>query len=34
VTDVRMTERLADSPARLVDPEGALNQEMQRVYRC
>ena len=33
VTDVRMTERLADSPARLVDPEGAPNQEMQRVYR-
>ena len=22
-----------ESPARLVDPEGALNQEMQRVYR-
>jgi molecular chaperone HtpG len=33
VTDVRMTERLSDSPARLVDPEGAMNQEMQRVYR-
>ena len=33
VTDVRMTDRLSDSPARLVDPEGALNQEMQRVYR-
>lgn len=33
VTDVRMTERLSGSPARLVDPEGALNQEMQRVYR-
>jgi molecular chaperone HtpG len=33
VTDVRMTERLSDSPARLVDPEGVLNQEMQRVYR-
>jgi molecular chaperone HtpG len=33
VTDVRMTERLSDSPARLVDPEGAPNQEMQRVYR-
>jgi len=33
VTDVRMTNRLSDSPARLVDPEGALNQEMQRVYR-
>lgn len=33
VTDVRMTERLSDSPARLVDPEGTPNQEMQRVYR-
>ncbi len=33
VGDVRMTDRLSDSPARLVDPEGAPNQEMQRVYR-
>jgi molecular chaperone HtpG len=33
VTDIRMTDRLSDSPARLVDPEGAPNQEMQRVYR-
>ncbi len=33
VTDVRMTDRLQDSPARLIDPEGGLNQEMQRVYR-
>ena len=33
VTDVRMTDRLSESPARLVDPEGAPNQEMQRVYR-
>ena len=33
VTDVRMTDRLSGSPARLVDPEGSLNQEMQRVYR-
>jgi molecular chaperone HtpG len=33
VADVRMTTRLSGSPARLVDPEGALNQEMQRVYR-
>jgi molecular chaperone HtpG len=33
VTDVRMTERLTGSPARLVDPEGSINQEMQRVYR-
>ena len=33
VTDVRMTVRLSDSPARLVDPEGALDQSMQRVYQ-
>ena len=33
VADVRMTDRLTESPARLVDPEGVLNQEMQRVYR-
>jgi molecular chaperone HtpG len=33
VTDVRMTDRLADSPARLVDAEGALDQEIQYVYR-
>jgi molecular chaperone HtpG len=33
VTDVRMTERLSDSPARLVDPEGSHGQEMQRLYR-
>ena len=33
VTDIRMTDRLSGSPARLVDPEGAPNQEMQRVYR-
>jgi len=33
VTDVRMTDRLVDSPARLVDPEGALDQEIQYVYR-
>lgn len=33
VADVRMTDRLSDSPARLVDPEGGPNQEMQRVYR-
>jgi molecular chaperone HtpG len=33
VSEVRMTDRLSESPARLVDPEGALNQEMQRVYR-
>ncbi|MCL4562558.1 MAG: molecular chaperone HtpG [Chloroflexi bacterium] len=33
VSDVRMTQRLIDSPARLVDPEGSINPEMQRVYR-
>lgn len=33
VADVRMTDRLSGSPARLVDPEGGPNQEMQRVYR-
>lgn len=34
VDNVRMTDRLTDSPARLVDPEGAPNQEWQRVYRA
>ena len=33
VIDVRMTDRLANSPARLADPEGALDQEMQHIYR-
>jgi len=33
VTDVRATDRLSDSVARLVDPEGSMDQEMQRVYR-
>ena len=33
VSEVRTTERLSDSPARLVDPEGALDQSMQRVYQ-
>ena len=33
VTDVRLTNRLSDSVARLVDPEGTMNQEMQRVYK-
>lgn len=32
VVGVQITNRLADSPARLVDPEGAPNQEMQRLY--
>lgn len=33
VSEVRWTDRLADSPARLVDPSGSPNPEMQRVYR-
>ncbi len=33
VSDVRTTDRLSGSPARLVDPEGSMGQEMQRVYR-
>jgi molecular chaperone HtpG len=33
VSDVRLTTRLVESPARLVDPEGAVNAEMQRVYK-
>ncbi len=33
VTDVRASNRLSQSVARLVDPEGALNPEMQRVYK-
>jgi HSP90 family molecular chaperone len=33
VTNVRTTSRLVESPARLVDPEGTLNPEMQRVYK-
>ncbi len=33
VSDVRTTERLSESPARLVDPEGAPEQSVQRVYQ-
>lgn len=33
VADVRTTDRLNASVARLVDPEGAMGQEMQRVYK-
>jgi molecular chaperone HtpG len=33
ISDVRLTSRLSGSPARLVDPEGSMGQEMQRVYR-
>jgi HSP90 family molecular chaperone len=33
VTDVRASTRLSQSVARLVDPEGAPNPELQRVYK-
>jgi HSP90 family molecular chaperone len=33
VEAVRGTDRLTDSPARLVDKEGSLQQEVQRAYR-
>jgi len=33
VSDVRTTSRLSDSPARLIDPEGAPDQSLQRVYQ-
>jgi molecular chaperone HtpG len=33
VVDVRSSGRLSQSVARLVDPEGSLNPEMQRVYK-
>jgi molecular chaperone HtpG len=33
VTDVRASKRLSQSLARLADAEGALNPELQRVYR-
>jgi HSP90 family molecular chaperone len=33
VVDVRSSNRLSQSVARLVDPEGSLNPEMQRVYK-
>jgi len=33
VTDVRDSNRLSQSVARLVDPDGALNPELQRVYK-
>jgi molecular chaperone HtpG len=33
VTDVRASDRLSQSVARLVDPEGALNPELQHVYK-
>jgi molecular chaperone HtpG len=33
VTDVRASNRLSQSVARLADPDGTMNPEMQRVYR-
>lgn len=33
VSDVKSTKRLNQSVARLVDPEGSMNPEMQRVYK-
>lgn len=33
ISDVRTTERLSESPARLIDPEGAPDQSLQRVYQ-
>ena len=33
VTDVRASNRLSQSVARLVDPQGTLNPELQRVYK-
>jgi molecular chaperone HtpG len=33
VTDVRASKRLSQSVARLADPEGSLNPELQRVYK-
>ena len=33
VEDVRASKRLSQSVARLVDPEGSLNPELQRVYK-
>lgn len=34
VSDVRTTERLVSSPARLVESAGAMPQEMQRIYKA
>ena len=33
VSEVRITDRLTNSVARLVDAKGSLGQEMQRVYK-
>ena len=34
VSDVRTTDRLVSSPARLVEADGAIPQEMQRIYKA
>lgn len=34
VADVRTTQRLVESPARLVDPQGSINSEMLHVYKA
>ena len=34
VSDVRTTDRLVSSPARLVESAGAIPQEMQRIYKA
>ena len=33
VSDIRLTDRLLDSAARLIDKEGSIQPEVQRVYR-
>ena len=33
LSDIKSTDRLVSSPARLVDPQGTINPELQRVYR-
>ena len=33
LSDIKSTDRLVSSPARLVDPQGTMNPELQRVYR-
>ena len=32
ISEVRITDRLVESPARLIDPQGTISQEIQRVY--
>lgn len=33
IKEIRTTENLVDSPARLVDPEGSPSQEIQKAYK-